>query len=97
MDMERLPSGKFSTNSLVITLGNLAFNILRGIGQSTLLSGKVKRKRKVKRMRIRKVLQDIMYMACQYMTKCKQKTIKLATCNAYARPMEFAYNIFTRM
>ena len=97
MDMERLPSGKFSTNSLVITLGNLAFNILRGIGQNTLSSGKVKRKRKIKRMRIRKVLQDIMYMACQYMLKHKQKTIKLATCNAYARPMEFAYNIFTRM
>jgi hypothetical protein len=97
MDMERLPSGKFSTNSLVITIGNLAFNILRGIGQNTLSSGEVKRKRKVKRMRIRKVLQDIMYMACQYMIKCKQKTIKLATCNAYARPMEFAYNIFTRM
>ena len=97
MDMERLPSGKFSTNSLVITLGSLAFNILRGIGQNTLSSGKVKRKRKVKRMRIRKVLQDIMYMACQYMIKYKQKTIKLATCNNYARPMEFAYNIFTRM
>ena len=32
MDMERLPSGKFATNSLIITLGMLAYNILYTIG-----------------------------------------------------------------
>jgi hypothetical protein len=33
MDLERLPSGKFATNSLILTLGGLAYNILRAIGQ----------------------------------------------------------------
>lgn len=95
MDMERFPSGKFSTNSLVITLGQLAFNILRSIGQNALSSGMIKRKKEVVRIRIRKVLQDIMYMACHYMIKCKQKTIKLASHNTFARPLMFAYDIFT--
>ena len=33
MDMERLPSGKFETNELVLELAILAYNILRMIGQ----------------------------------------------------------------
>ncbi len=35
--MERLPSGKFSTNALIIALGAFAYNILRFIGQTGLL------------------------------------------------------------
>jgi len=92
MDMERLPSGKFATNSLVITLGMLAYNILRTIGTYALSSGMLNRKRSVKRIRIRKVLQDIMYMACHFMVKCKRKTLKLATVNVFASPFMFAYN-----
>ena len=38
MDMERLPSGKFATNALILTLGGLAYNILRAIGQLGLVS-----------------------------------------------------------
>lgn len=33
MDVERLPSGKFDTNDLVLELTVLAYNILRIIGQ----------------------------------------------------------------
>ena len=36
MDVERLPSGKFSTNELVLELTVLAYNILRMIGQESL-------------------------------------------------------------
>ena len=32
MDLERLPSGKFDTNALILKLGMLAYNILRIIG-----------------------------------------------------------------
>lgn len=93
MDMERLPSGKFATNSLVMVLGMLAFNLLRIIGQNSLKTGLIKRKRTVQRIRIRKVLQDIMYMACLFMIKCKRKTIKLAQVNAYATPLKQAYSL----
>src|SRR5690554_1578468 len=33
LDLERLPSGKFATNDLVLHLAQLAYNILRLIGQ----------------------------------------------------------------
>ena len=36
MDIERLPSNKFKTNSLILQLGMVAFNILRTIGQNML-------------------------------------------------------------
>lgn len=38
MDVERLPSGKFDTNELVLELTVIAYNILRLIGQETLKS-----------------------------------------------------------
>lgn len=37
LDLERLPSGKFATNDLVLTLAALAYNVLRLMGQSALL------------------------------------------------------------
>ena len=33
MDVERLPSGKFTANALVLELAMIAFNLLRMIGQ----------------------------------------------------------------
>ena len=36
MDVERLPSGKFATNALVLELAMIAFNLLRMIGQESL-------------------------------------------------------------
>ena len=36
MDVERLPSGKFETNALVLELTVIAYNILRMIGQGTI-------------------------------------------------------------
>ncbi len=37
LDLERLPSGKFETNALVLTLAAMAYNILRYVGQNTLI------------------------------------------------------------
>ena len=36
MDVERLPSGKFATNDLVLELAMIAFNLLRMIVQESL-------------------------------------------------------------
>ena len=36
LDMERLPSGKFATNALIMLLGMIAFNIVRICGQGSL-------------------------------------------------------------
>jgi len=37
LDLEHLPSGKFATNDLLLTLGALVYNILRMIGPETLM------------------------------------------------------------
>ena len=68
MDVERLPSGKFDTNELVLELTLLAYNILRIIGQSSLKSSRApKTKRKVRRRRIRTVISNLIQvlLLCQ--------------------------------
>ena len=39
IDVERLPSGDYGTNRLILSLSTLAFNILRHIGQTARQSG----------------------------------------------------------
>ena len=63
LDLERLPSGKFATNNLVLHLGLLAYNILRVIGQESLRITGVPLKKKLSRRRIRTVIQNLIYLA----------------------------------
>ena len=51
VDLERLPSGKFETNELVLELAILSYNILRMIGQEALGKRNPHLKRAVKRRR----------------------------------------------
>lgn len=46
MDVERLPSGKFESNKLVLELTVIAYNILRIIGQESLKNGMTQNGRK---------------------------------------------------
>lgn len=63
LDLERLPSGKFATNNLVLHLGMLAYNILRIIGQESLKVADAPSKKKVSSRRIRTVIQNLIYLA----------------------------------
>ena len=79
MDLERLPSGKFATNALVLQLGMLAYNLLRIVGQSSLLENRLlpaeKRpliRDRIKRRRLKTVIQDLMYMACRLIHHAKR-------------------------
>jgi hypothetical protein len=65
MDLERLPSGKFKTNALILTLGGLAYNILRSIGQMGLLGGMSPVRHPARRRRIKTVMQELMYLAAR--------------------------------
>jgi len=76
LDMERLPSGKFESNYGFMLLGMLAFNLLRFLGKELLATGLVPGKRGL-RLRIRTVLQNIMYMACQYVAKARKNSIRV--------------------
>ncbi len=63
LDVERLPSGKFATNSLVLSLAGFVYNMLRIIGQFGLLGPDSPVRHPAKRRRIRTVMQEIMYLA----------------------------------
>lgn len=63
LDIERLPSGKFATNALILQLAALAYNLLRLQGQLGLL-GQIKPMRNpLKRRRIKTVIQELIYLA----------------------------------
>ena len=63
LDLERLPSGKFSTNELVLHLGLAAYNILRFIGQESLKSSDYPLRKKAQRRRIRTVIKNLITLA----------------------------------
>lgn len=72
LDLERLPSGKFATNALVLSLGMVAYNLLRLIGQQALKEQKrlpaaerAPLPEGVFRRRLRSVIQDLMYLAAK--------------------------------
>ncbi len=65
LDMERLPSGKFRTNELVLLFGMVAYNLLRLIGQESLREADAPIRKKVSRRRVRSVMQDLVYLACR--------------------------------
>jgi len=76
MDIERLPSGKFDTNALVLGCSMLAYNILRWIGQNGLLGPDSPKRKKAKRRRIKTVIQELMYVAVRIIKSSRR--IKLA-------------------
>ncbi len=63
LDMERLPSGKFATNALVLTCVGMAYNMLRLIGQKGLLGDNSPVRHPAKRRRIRTVIQELITIA----------------------------------
>lgn len=84
LDMERLPSGKFQTNELLMHLGMLAFNILRLMGKNALKTGKVPGRRG-NRLRIRTILQNFMYMGGHFFDWIKNTQIRVFRKNKWAR------------
>jgi hypothetical protein len=65
LDLERLPSGKFQTNELVLLLGMVAYNLLKLIGQESLREADAPIRKQVSRRRVRSVMQDLIYLACR--------------------------------
>jgi hypothetical protein len=65
MDLERLPSGKFSTNQLVLHCAMVAYNILRMIGQIANDTGNFPFHKRAFRRRIKTVIQNLIYLAAR--------------------------------
>jgi hypothetical protein len=78
LDLERLPSGKFATNALVMTLGAFAYNILRFIGQTGLVAPFGPVRHSAKRRRLRTVIQELMYLAGRLITTGRRLKLRFS-------------------
>jgi hypothetical protein len=84
MGVERLPSGKFKVNALVLQLAMIAFNALRMIGQKAmgkkdLLPVASKNKRK----RLRKDISDLINIGCKLVNHSRQWIVRISSHNPW--------------
>lgn len=78
MNVERLPSGKFAVNTILLKLAMLSFNILRFIGQTALsFSEGLPYKTSSKRKRLRKVIDDLIRIAVKIVQHARQNILRL--------------------
>ena len=100
MALERLPSGKFATNALVLLLGMVAYNCLRLIDQRSLshpedLPPSLRRridKRGLKRRRLRTVIQDLMYLAARIVRHARSVALKFGRHSVWSRTWRRVYD-----
>lgn len=84
LDLERLPSGKFATNALILEMGALAYNLLRLIGQLGLQG--FKQRHESKRRRIKTVIQELMCVAARVVRHAGQTVFAFGrNCLAFER------------
>ena len=85
LDIERLPSGKFATNDLVMACAVLAYNILRWIGLEGLTGRDAPVRHEAKRRRLRTVMQELVYVAARVVESGRQLALKFSChCPAFA-------------
>ncbi|WP_177428538.1 transposase, partial [Candidatus Venteria ishoeyi] len=85
MDLERLPSGKFDSNDLVLNLGALTYNILKHIGLCGLLDEDAPVRHSAKRRRIKTVIQELMYVAARLIKRSRQLWLRFGkNCSAFS-------------
>ncbi|SHG75015.1 Transposase DDE domain group 1 [Fodinibius roseus] len=86
LDLERLPSGKLQGNQHVLDLGMIAYNLLRLLGQQMLGSGLVPgRKSQSKRLRLRTVMQNLIYMAGRWISHARQWCLRIFEGHGWAQ------------
>ena len=91
MDLERLPSGHFNTNAAVLTIAMFAYNILRIIGQTSLMKDDSPLKRPVKRRRIKTVIQNLITLAVHVVRHARKTIFNLGNSNAWRFTFQRVY------
>lgn len=103
MDIERLPSGKFATNALVLECGLVAYNILRLSGQESLRQDrklpseqKMPIRKRIRRRRLRRVIQDMVYMACRLVRHARRWSLAFWKNNPWRPVWQRVYEQFLK-
>ncbi len=90
-DIERLPSGKFATNDLIMTLSAYSYNILRWIGLIGLLGDISPVRHSAKRRRIKTVMQELMYLAARVIRTGRRLKLRFSAACAGFKAFEATY------
>ncbi len=91
LDLERLPSGKFSTNYLVCELAAVAMNILRLMGQAGLHGPNAPVRHPAKRRRLKTVMQELIYRAGRLIKQGRRLALGLGANDRAASAFERLY------
>lgn len=91
LDLERLPSGKFKTNDLVLHAGIFAYNLLRIIGQESLQKPDAPLRKQVQRRRIRTVIQNMIYLAARPVYHARQFKLCFGCYSPWFKTMKRIY------
>ncbi len=84
MGIERLPSGKFETNALILKLTMIAYNILRIIGTAAMKGNDMPvRHNTIKRRRIRTVIDNLILIAGHLTDHARKLRPALGHCNGW--------------
>lgn len=85
LDLERLPSGKFETNALVMGMAAFSYNILRWIGLLGLTGGNGPVRHPAKRRRLKTVIQELIYLAARVVNSGRRLKLRFSKhCPAYS-------------
>lgn len=91
---EQFPSGKFETNELVLELIQLAYNLLRMIGQASLRISDIPMKRPVNRRRLRTVVERIIMTPGVVTKHARQVRLDLGRSNPWRNAASQISRIF---
>lgn len=91
MDLERLPSGKFDSNELVLIIGMLVYNILRFMGQISLRKKDSPLKGGVQRRRVRTVIKNLIMIASKLVSHARQLYLKFGSESPWFKTFKRVY------
>ena len=97
MDLERLPSGKFQVNDLVLHLALFAYNILRIMGQFSVKCSETPLRKKAQRRRIRTVIQNMITCAAHVIKHSRRISLGFSISNKWFPILKNIYDHFSSL
>jgi len=95
IDLERLPSGKFKTNQLVLHCGLFAYNQLRLIGQIANGGHDLPLRKPASRRRIKTVIQNLIYLAARIVYHARRYKLSFGAWSPWFPAFERVYHHLT--
>lgn len=92
MNLERLPSGYFATNHLILILGLLVYNILRIIGQIANRCPHIPLRKSATRRRLTTVIQNLIYIAARLVRHARRFKLSFAFHCPWFRTFKYIYH-----